>query len=161
MVTTVRAEVHMPRATRRRLSSPSRLDPLPPSPLPPPATLYTGRLMGGTADGQVQVRLDGSDDIRVAACPDQCDATLIAQAGRDGVPVVISANGTQLRVVGLLQPLTTPALREVVADEQLVLRSGTASLTLTAAGKVLLRGGYVSSWSNGINRIVGRTVRLD
>lgn len=149
----------MPRATRSRRQSSSR--PVTPSPLPPPATLYTGRLIGGTADGQVQVRLDGSDDIHLAACPGQCDATVMAQAERDGVPVVVSASGAGLRVVGLLQSLTTPARREVVADEQLVLRSGAASLTLTAAGKVLLRGGYVSSWSNGINRIVGRTVRLD
>lgn len=152
----------MPRATRsRRQSSPSHPALLPSSPLPPPAILYTARLIGGVAEGQVQVRLDGSEDIHVAACPDHCDDTAIAQAGRDGIPVVVSASGAQLRVVGLLQPLTVPARREVTAGEQLVLRSGNASLTLTAAGKVLLRGAYVSSWSNGVNRIVGRTVRLD
>ncbi len=149
----------MPRATRsRRQSSPSRIAS---PPLPPPATLYIARLIGGAADGQVQVRLDGSNDTHAAACPGQFDVTVIAQAERDGVPVVVSASGAGLRVVGLLQPLTAPARREVVADEQLVLRSGNASLTLTAAGKVLLRGAYVSSWSNGVNRIVGRTVRLD
>lgn len=79
----------------------------------------------------------------------------------EGVAVVLRGTSHGLVVLGLLQPLAAPARQEITAGEQLVLRSGAASLTLTAAGKVLLRGAYVSSWSNGVNRIVGRTVRLD
>ena len=144
----------MPAASRSRPVRTSR------AALPPPAPLYTGRLIAVT-DGQVLVRLDGSADSRTVSMAEAADPTVIAQAVRDGVPVLLQADGAALRVIGLLQPLTAPARREIVAAEQLVLRSGEASLTLTAAGKALLRGGYVSSWSNGVNRIVGRTVRLD
>lgn len=146
----------MPRASRVSRASPSR-----PAALPSPAALYSGRLVGTAAADQVLVRLDGSEVEHPAACAGPLDATVMAQAMREGTPVVVRGDAGGLVVLGLLQPLTVPARREVSAGEQLVLRSGDASLTLTAAGKVLLRGAYVSSWSNGVNRIVGRTVRLD
>jgi hypothetical protein len=151
-------EVCMPRPTRSRPSASSRSAA---AALPPPATLYTGRLVGLAADGRVLVRLDGGEVDHQATCAGPLDATVISQAVGERTPVVLRGDPDGLVVLGLLQPLASAARREVGAGEQLVLRSGDASLTLTAAGKVLLRGAYVSSWSNGVNRIVGRTVRLD
>lgn len=49
----------------------------------------------------------------------------------------------------------------VSAAEQLVLRCGKASITLTQAGKVLIQGSYVSSRSTGVNRIRGGSVQLN
>ncbi|MBK5914543.1 hypothetical protein CCR84_09480 [Rhodocyclus purpureus] len=49
----------------------------------------------------------------------------------------------------------------VSAKEQLVLRCGKASVTLTKAGKVLIQGSYVSSRSTGVNRIKGGSVQLN
>lgn len=49
----------------------------------------------------------------------------------------------------------------VSAKEQLVLRCGKASITLTRAGKVLIRGSYVLSRSSGANRIKGGSVQLN
>lgn len=49
----------------------------------------------------------------------------------------------------------------VSAKEQLVLRCGKASITLTEAGKVLIKGTYVLSYSSGINRIKGGSVQLN
>lgn len=49
----------------------------------------------------------------------------------------------------------------VSAQEQLVLRCGKASITLTKAGKVLIQGSYVSSRSTGVNRIKGGSVQLN
>lgn len=49
----------------------------------------------------------------------------------------------------------------VTAREQLVLRCGKASITLTQAGKVLIQGAYVSSRSTGVNRIKGGSVQLN
>ena len=49
----------------------------------------------------------------------------------------------------------------VSAAEQLVLRCGKASITLTKAGKVLIQGSYVSSRSTGVNRIKGGSVQLN
>jgi hypothetical protein len=45
--------------------------------------------------------------------------------------------------------------------KEIVLRCGKASLTLTRAGKVLLRGAYVSSRSSGVNRIRGGSVQIN
>jgi uncharacterized protein involved in type VI secretion and phage assembly len=49
----------------------------------------------------------------------------------------------------------------VSAREQLVLRCGKASITLTQAGKVLIEGSYVSSQSSGVNRVKGGSVQLN
>lgn len=49
----------------------------------------------------------------------------------------------------------------VSAKEQLVLRCGAASITLTKAGKVLIKGSYVLSRSSGVNRIKGGSVQLN
>jgi Domain of unknown function (DUF6484) len=49
----------------------------------------------------------------------------------------------------------------VSAAEQLVLRCGKASITLTKAGKVLIQGSYLSSRSTGVNRIKGGSVQLN
>lgn len=49
----------------------------------------------------------------------------------------------------------------VSAREQLVLRCGKASITLTKAGKVLIKGSYLLSRSSGVNRIKGGSVQLN
>jgi hypothetical protein len=45
--------------------------------------------------------------------------------------------------------------------QEIVLRCGKASITLTRAGKVLLRGAYVSSRSSGVNRVKGGSVQIN
>ena len=47
------------------------------------------------------------------------------------------------------------------AQEEIVLRCGKASITLTKAGKVLIEGAYVLSRSSGVNRIRGGSVQLN
>ena len=49
----------------------------------------------------------------------------------------------------------------VSARDQLVLRCGKASITLTKAGKVLIEGSYLLSRSTGVNRIKGGSVQLN
>jgi len=49
----------------------------------------------------------------------------------------------------------------VSAKEQLVLRCGKASITLTKAGKVLIEGSYLLSRSTGVNRVKGGSVQLN
>jgi hypothetical protein len=49
----------------------------------------------------------------------------------------------------------------VTAREQLVLRCGKASITLTKAGKVLIQGAYVSNRSSGVMRIKGGSVQIN
>jgi hypothetical protein len=49
----------------------------------------------------------------------------------------------------------------VSAKEQLTLRCGEASVTLTKAGKILIKGTYVLSSSSGLNRIKGGSVHIN
>ena len=91
--------------------------------------------------------------------------------------VLMFENGDAARpiVMGVLRaagwPLDNkPGQVEVLADgerlvvsakEQLVLRCGKASITLTKVGKVLIEGTYVSSRSSGVNRLKGGSVQLN
>jgi hypothetical protein len=49
----------------------------------------------------------------------------------------------------------------IEAQEEIVLRCGEASITLTQAGKVIIKGNYLLSRSSGANRIKGCTVRIN
>lgn len=96
-----------------------------------------------------------------------------------GCRVVVAFEGGDVRrpiVMGVLVGERTwpaaekPTAVQVTADDQrvvvnaksqLVLRCGKASITLTAAGKVLLEGSYILSRSKGINRLKGGSVQLN
>jgi hypothetical protein len=94
------------------------------------------------------------------------DVVLMFEDGDPGRPIVL---GCLPRAEGW--PLSErPGQVEVDADgerlmvsakEQLVLRCGKASITLTKEGKVLIQGAYVSSRSSGVNRIKGGSVQLN
>lgn len=47
------------------------------------------------------------------------------------------------------------------AKREIVLRCGKSSITLTRAGKVLIRGAYLLSRSSGVNRIKGGSVQIN
>ena len=99
-----------------------------------------------------------------------------AHIGQQVVLVFEGADPRRPIIVGLMQradslpPSPSPNHVEVDADgerlivsakEQLVLRCGGASITLTRAGKVLIEGAYVSSSSSGVNRVKGGSIQLN
>jgi hypothetical protein len=100
-----------------------------------------------------------------------------AHIGRSVLLVFEHGDLARPMVIGVLReagvwPLEEPAPAQVEVDadgqrlvvsakEQLVLRCGKASITLTKAGKVLIEGAYVSSRSTGVNRIKGGSVQLN
>jgi len=49
----------------------------------------------------------------------------------------------------------------LTAKDQLTLRCGESSITLTAAGKIILRGKYIVSRSSGVQRIKGGSVQIN
>lgn len=60
------------------------------------------------------------------------------------------------------RPLELDAERLLLtARRDIVLRCGKASITLTRAGKVLVRGAHVSSRSSGVNRVRGGSVHIN
>ena len=50
---------------------------------------------------------------------------------------------------------------EIAAEKEIVLRCGKSSITLTRAGKILIRGAYVLTRSSGVNRIQGGSVQIN
>lgn len=53
--------------------------------------------------------------------------------------------------------------RRIVLEgrEEVVIKCGEASITLTKAGKILIHGNYVLSRSSGVNRIMGGSVQVN
>ncbi len=47
------------------------------------------------------------------------------------------------------------------AKKEIILRCGKASITLTRAGKVLIRGAYLLNRSTGVNKIKGGSVQIN
>jgi hypothetical protein len=56
---------------------------------------------------------------------------------------------------------TTPKRLTLEAEEEVVLRCGDGSITITSAGKVLIKGKYLVSRSSGTNSIKGSSVRIN
>jgi hypothetical protein len=135
-----------------------------------------GRIVECDASGRVL--LDCGDSVlkpaRVVA--GLTDEQLAAAVERGLEALIAYPNGDPDRpvVLGLLRPQDAPArpaapLTAVVDDEtvcfeakrQIVLKCGKASITLTRAGKVLIRGAYVLTRSSGVNRIKGGSVQIN
>lgn len=49
----------------------------------------------------------------------------------------------------------------IEGQEEIVLRCGEASITLTKAGKIIIRGKYLLNRSAGVNRIMGGSVQIN
>ena len=99
-----------------------------------------------------------------------------AHIGREVALMFENADPQRPLIMGLLQttdsarpPLQSEHLEIeaegerliVSAREQLVIRCGKASITLTKAGKILIQGAYVSSRSSGVLRLKGGSVQLN
>lgn len=130
---------------------------------------------------------DGDDRPLVARVPGLPGEVVTARAAvpllreHVGSPIVLlfeEADPHRPIVMGVLQEgrsaaaeaTTRPPLVAVQADgdrfvleagREIVLRCGDASITLTRAGKVLIRGRYVLSRSSGYNRIKGAAVDIN
>jgi hypothetical protein len=49
----------------------------------------------------------------------------------------------------------------LTASRQLTITCGESSITLTAAGKIIIRGKYIVSRSSGVQRIKGGSVQIN
>ena len=139
-------------------------------------SVVTGELIAITDEGQTPL-VTFTGQIGAAAVRARSVVDLHgAHVGQRVVLMFEEADPTRPIVMGVLRgahgwPLPeTPAQVEVDADgermlvsarDQLVLRCGKASITLTSAGKVLIQGSYISSRSSGVNWIKGGSVQLN
>ena len=103
------------------------------------------------------------------------DVLLVFENNDPGLPIIID---TLYSLVDEIADASTIALetkgskeiKDVTVDgkrvtfdakEEIVLRCGKASITLTKAGKVLIRGAYLLNRSSGVNRIKGGSVQIN
>jgi hypothetical protein len=94
------------------------------------------------------------------------DVVLLFEAGDAARPIIIgvvreSCTNDLAPQPGTVEVDVDGRRMIVSAKEQLVLRCGQASITLTRAGKVLIEGTYVSSRSSGVQRIKGGSIQLN
>lgn len=102
----------------------------------------------------------------------QQEVLLVFENGDPGLPIIID---TLCRTIdeSCEQATITLAMAEsdevtidgsrvtFDAKEEIVLRCGKASITLTKAGKVIIRGSYLVSRSSGVNKIKGGSVQIN
>jgi hypothetical protein len=139
-----------------------------------PASAYTATLRGFDSEGRPMVSglYQESGDIvhartTVPLVPEWIGASVVVLCENNDIKRPI--------IVGVLQqarPQVCPppfqlsvqadGERYVIsAEHELILRCGKASITLTRAGKVLIRGAYVLSHSSGVNRVKGGSVQIN
>lgn len=137
----------------------------------------TARLHGFDLDERPQ--LTGVPGLTHEIVPARSTIPLLRQQVGAQVVVLFENGDPRLPIViGVLQdspgvlpaaPLSPPVVSAQVDDQrvvltaerEIVLRCGEASITLTRAGKVLIKGTYVLSRSSGYNKIKGAAVDIN
>lgn len=128
----------------------------------------------GNSCGPIEARFTSSvkwDALRQAASTNQ-DVLLVFENNDPLRPIIIDT------ISSLLDEITAPEDIDLKVDipkdvtidgkkitfdakEQVVIKCGKASITLTRAGKVLIRGAYLLNRSSGVNRIRGGSVQIN
>lgn len=94
------------------------------------------------------------------------EVALLFEAGDPRRPILIGPIQRPVKTPegGVSDPATAEIDGErivLAAKQEIVLKCGKASITLTRAGKVLIRGAYLLNRSSGVNRIKGGSVQIN
>lgn len=97
-----------------------------------------------------------------------CEVALLFEGGNLRMPLIIGkiqqANSEQLAQKKKAATTTAELDGESIvlsARQNITLKCGKASITLTKSGKIILRGAYLLSRSSGVNRIKGGSVQIN
>lgn len=144
---------------------------------PPAAVVFSAQLQGFALDDAPVLR--GLPQLPGELVPARTAVALRRE--HIGASVVVVFDGGDVRrpiVLGVLQDTTARSSRavdaaqgttivadderhEIKAEREIVLRCGDASITLTRAGKVIIKGNYILSRSTGYNKIKGAAVDIN
>jgi Domain of unknown function (DUF6484) len=128
-----------------------------------------GVLVQLTEDGDSLVDFEGNPEEH----PVRASSTVALEnrdLGREAILMFEDGDARRPIILGLIQERqgVTPIAAEMdgetlefSAKRQIILRCGEASITLTRAGKVLIRGKYVLSRSSGVNMVKGGIVHIN
>ena len=152
---------------------PSTAKVLPFSPPPGVPGVVLGRIVGVASPLLlVEVPGHGVQRARVAVVLSAAQAEEAAASQAEAALVFADGDPAQPVVVGVVQAgfaaETTPAVAHVdgarvviEGKEEIVLRCGEATITLSASGKLVIRGAYVETRASGTNRIKGGSVQIN
>jgi hypothetical protein len=126
----------------------------------------------GNPAGPVKAHLTGSIAHRLQFMDEQeLPAVMLAfEENEPSRPVIVDVICEKIEKATLQMPINRNDLKDVRIDGQtvtfdakkeIVLRCGKSSITLTRAGKILIRGTYLSQRSSGVNRIKGGSVQIN
>ena len=83
-------------------------------------------------------------------------------APTEAAPTTVIGHETMRQPMAVEKGMTVNGERLVLeGKEEIVLKCGDASITLTKAGKILIRGKYVLTRSEGVNRMMGGSVQVN
>jgi hypothetical protein len=134
-----------------------------------PADVVMGRFVALAKDGSPMVEFHGAP----AGVPVKALATAaydLVPAGATVALMFVGGDRARPLAIGVVSEQSAepePAAPQVeetltlTAAREIVLQCGRASLVLTRAGKVLVRGAYVSLRSSGMQRITGASVQIN
>lgn len=93
---------------------------------------------------------------------------LLFESGDLGKPVIIGKiqslapkGGEPKKIPATVETTLDGETLTLSADREIVLRCGKASITLTKAGKIIVRGAYLLNRSSGVNKIKGASVQIN
>ena len=134
--------------------------------------VVVGVLLGLASDGSPLVAFTGGPEGQIKA-----RSTVALRSSDIGSQIALlfeDADFAKPLVIGRIlvpgskqqaQPTVSAKIDDEVltltADREIVLKCGKAKITLTRAGKILIRGAYVSSRSSGVNKIKGGSLQLN
>ena len=149
------------------------------------AAVVLGKIVGLASDGAVSVELPGteggrparlaaplSQDELMAAMQASCPVVLTFENADPALPIIIgiiqppiadraAAAAEGERAVEVIEANVDGKRVRIVAEDEIVLECGSASITLRRNGRVVVRGTYVETNSEGTNRIKGGQVRIN
>jgi len=147
-----------------------------PAPLVDPSSVVIGELIGMTEEDHIPlVNFLGSP----TKAPIPALSTIQFVTDDVGTQVALLFEGGDLNkplIIGKIQNFVKESSQDLIkqtavvldgeavvisAKKELILKCGKSSITLTAAGKLLIKGEYLSSRSTGVNRIKGGSIQLN
>jgi hypothetical protein len=128
----------------------------------------------GNVDNEAKARFTGSlnlNKLREAASEGR-DILIVFENSDPELPIIIDTIHSMLDEVTESADVALEGEKpeDVMVDsrritfdarEEIVLRCGKSSITLTKAGKILIRGAYLLNHSSGLNRIKGGSVQIN
>lgn len=124
--------------------------------------VHRAEIIGIGPDGRAQVRVPAV----LGDTPAFAQSLVAVTAASVGSVAAVTMMDDQPLILGLIQPpapqVEADGERLVIeAGREMTLRCGKASITMTADGRVTIRGTQVLSRSDGPNRVQGASVQLN